>query len=278
MKNNTVIFANKIRYYTIDMIQHLGFGHIGGALSAVDCLAVLYEPESGFLKIDPKNPEWSERDYFILSKGHAGPALYATLAIRGYFDIEKLHTLNQAGTMLPSHVDRLKTPGIDMTAGSLGQGFGAAVGIAVGARLRDKNQRVYCMVGDGELNEGQCWEAVQVAAHQQLNNLILFVDYNKKQLDGLSDNINRSFDYVKKFEAFGWESVMIDGHDHKELYKTIQKAQKSDKPVAIILDTIKGKGVEFLEKIDDHHLRIDSDEKKVALENSKEYYAENMEK
>ena len=267
-------FAHGIRYYTIDMITNIGFGHIGGALSTVDCLAVLYAPKEGLLKIDPKNPKWDERDYFVMSKGHAGPALYATLAFRGFFDIKLLHTLNQPGTTLPSHVDRLKTPGVDMTAGSLAQGFGAAVGIATGARLKNKNQKVYCIVGDGELNEGQCWEAVQVAAHQKLNNLIVFVDNNNKQLDGLSANICESFDFVEKFNAFGWNALRINGHDQEQIREQILKAQKQSKPTAIVMDTIKGKGVEYLESIDDHHLRIDTDEKKELLNNAKKYYAE----
>ena len=267
-------FAHGIRYYTIDMIMNIGFGHIGGALSVVDCLAVLYTPEEGLLKIDPKNPKWDERDYFIMSKGHAGPALYATLAFRGFFDTKLLHTLNQPGTTLPSHVDRLKTPGVDMTAGSLAQGFGAAIGIATGARLKNKNQKVYCIVGDGELNEGQCWEAIQVAAHQKLNNLIVFVDNNKKQLDGISADICESFDFVEKFNAFGWNALRIDGHNQQQIREQILRAQKQSKPTAIVMDTIKGKGVEYLESIDDHHLRIDTDEKKEFLNIAKKYYAE----
>ena len=267
-------FAHGIRYYTIDMIMNIGFGHIGGALSVVDCLAVLYTPEEGLLKIDPKNPKWDERDYFVMSKGHAGPALYATLAFRGFFDTKLLHTLNQPGTTLPSHVDRLKTPGVDMTAGSLAQGFGAAIGIATGARLKNKNQKVYCIVGDGELNEGQCWEAIQVAAHQKLNNLIVFVDNNKKQLDGISADICESFDFVEKFNAFGWNALRIDGHNQQQIREQILRAQKQSKPTAIVMDTIKGKGVEYLESIDDHHLRIDTDEKKEFLNIAKKYYAE----
>ncbi|MGL4563425.1 MAG: transketolase [Brevinema sp.] len=258
----TELFAYKVRYYLTDMISNLGFGHIGGSLSVVDVLSVLYAPEEGIIKIDPKNPKKEDRDYFVLSKGHAGPALYATLAIRGYFDLKELRSLNQPHTKLPSHVDRLKTVGVDMTAGSLGQGFGAAVGIALGARYQNKGQKVFCIVGDGELNEGQCWEAIQVAAHQKLNNLVVFVDENKKQLDGLSDHINKSFDFVKKFEAFGWKSVRVNGHDEKQLRSAIAQLSSSDTPLAIIMETIKGKGIPFLEQIDDHHFRIDSDEKK----------------
>ncbi len=270
-------FAHEIRYYTIDMIIHMGFGHIGGALSIIDCLAVLYAPEEGLLKIDPKHPRWDERDYFVMSKGHAGAALYATLASREFFDLKILHTLNQPGTILPSHVDRLKTPGVDMTAGSLAQGFGASVGIAAGARLKNKNQKVYCIVGDGELNEGQCWEAIQVAAHQKLNNLIVFVDDNKKQLDGISSDICEAFDFVQKFDAFGWNAVRVDGHDHQQLRKQILKAHEQSKPTVIVMTTIKGKGIEFLENINDHHLRIDTDEKKELLNNAKKYYAKKAE-
>ncbi|MGL4676125.1 MAG: transketolase [Brevinema sp.] len=269
-------YASAVRYHIIDMIRHLGFGHIGGSLSAVDCLSVLYTPEEGLLKIDPKNPQWEERDFFVLSKGHAGPALYSCLAIRGYFDKAILHTLNQPHTTLPSHVDRTKTPGVDMTAGSLAQGFGAAVGIAIGAKLRGKSQKVYCMVGDGELNEGQCWEAAQVAAHQKLNNFVLFIDNNNKQLDGKSEDICNSFSFENKFRAFGWNALSIDGHDHDAIHSTTISAFTQSKPTAIILNTVKGKGVEFLEQIDDHHLRIDTEDKKIALTNAQDYYATQM--
>ncbi|MGL5955635.1 MAG: transketolase [Brevinema sp.] len=272
----TQTYASTVRYHIIDMITHLGFGHIGGALSAVDCLSVLYAPEEGLLKIDPTNPTWEDRDFFVLSKGHAGPALYSCLAVRGYFDKTTLHTLNQPHTILPSHVDRTKTPGVDMTAGSLAQGFGAAVGIAIGAQLRGKGQKVYCMVGDGELNEGQCWEAAQVAAHRQLTNLILFIDNNDKQLDGKSENICRSFSFEEKFTAFGWHAVTIDGHDLSAIRSTAISAFDQAKPTAIILNTIKGKGVELLEQIDDHHLRIDTEDKKTALKCAQDYYAEQI--
>lgn len=267
-------YAHMIRYYVVDMIQNLGFGHIGGALSCVDCLAVLYEPEKGLLKYDPKNPHLSDRDYFVLSKGHAGPALYATLAVSGFFDLKTLLTLNQPHTTLPSHVDRLKTPGVDMTAGSLGQGIGAAVGIACGARLNNNNQKVYCIVGDGELNEGQCWEAIQVAAHQKLNNLVVFIDNNKKQLDGKSNMICEPFNFVDKFTAFGWNTVEVDGHNHQAIYDAVQQGLTQEKPIAIVMNTTKGKGVEYLETIDDHHLRIDTDEKKEILQKARQYYAD----
>ncbi|MGL4388175.1 MAG: transketolase [Brevinema sp.] len=274
LMTQTELFAYKVRYYLTDMISHLGFGHIGGSLSVVDVLSVLYAPEEGIMKIDPKNPKKEDRDYFVLSKGHAGPALYATLAIRGYFDLKELHSLNQIHTTLPSHVDRLKTLGVDMTAGSLGQGLGAAVGIALGARQLKKGQKVFCIVGDGELNEGQCWEAIQVAAHQKLNNLIVFVDDNKKQLDGLCNHINKSFDFVKKFDAFGWNAVRVNGHDYTELHTAIAQSKSSNAPLAIIMDTVKGKGISFLEQIDDHHLRIDSDEKKKSLQEALKLFKE----
>ncbi len=269
-------YASEVRFHIIDMIMNLGFGHIGGALSAVDALAVLYAPEEGLLKVDPKNPQWQDRDYFVLSKGHAGPALYSCLAVRGFFDKKLLHTINHLHTTLPSHVDRLKTPGIDMTAGSLGQGFGAAVGIALGIKIKNKSQKVYCMVGDGELNEGQCWEAAQVAAHNKLNNFVLFVDNNKKQLDGKSENINQAFSFEEKFKSFGWNAITVDGHDCEAIKSAITKGFKQSQPTALILDTIKGKGVKFLETIDDHHLRIDSDEKKLALNQAKDFFAEQI--
>ena len=245
-----------IRIQTIKGIASAGFGHIGGSASIADVLAVLY---GAVMKIDPSNPDWEDRDWLVLSKGHAGPALYATLALKGYFPMEWLETINKPGTNLPSHCDRLKTPGIDMTTGSLGQGLSAAAGIAMGNKLKSKQNYTYCILGDGEIQEGQVWEAVQSAAHFKLNNLIVFIDSNKKQLDGRIKEICEPFDTEAKFRAFGWNAHTVKGYDVAEIYDAINLSKTSvDKPSVIVLDTIKGLGVNFAEEVDfNHYLVID---------------------
>lgn len=236
-------FAAEIRVATLEEFKALGFGHVGGAMSIVDTLAVLY---GGAMKIDPKNPKWEDRDTFILSKGHAGPSLYATLALKGYFDKEVLLTLNQGGTILPSHCDKNLTPGIDMTTGSLGQGISAGIGIALGNRLKKKDCYSYVMLGDGEMNEGQVWEAVLFANQKKLDNLIVFIDYNKHQLDGSTEEVMDLGDLRQKFEDFGWDAQSIDGHDTEVIYNAIQNAKAAKgKPSVIVLNTIKGKGCTY---------------------------------
>ncbi|PLS01363.1 transketolase [Neobacillus cucumis] len=247
-------FRDEIRLMTLKELQHLGFGHYGGSLSIVEALAVLY---GDVMKVDPNNPNWEERDYFILSKGHGGPGLYATLALKGYFPLDVLYTLNQNGTTLPSHPDRNLTPGVDMTTGSLGQGISAAVGVALSHKLSNQDNFTYCIVGDGELNEGECWEAFQFAAHHKLNHLFVFVDDNKKQLDGPTKDIIDPLDFEQKFKAFGFYTMKVDGRSLEQIYEAIQRGkEQSDQPVAIILDTIKAQGVPYLEeKADNHHIR-----------------------
>ena len=238
-------FAAQIRLETLREFKELGFGHIGGSLSIVDLLAVLY---GKVLKYDPKNPQWEDRDFFVSSKGHAGPAIYATLALKGFFPLEMLMTLNHNGTKLPSHCDRNKTPGIDMTTGSLGQGVSTAIGMAVGTKLDKKDNRVYLVIGDGEADEGQCWEGFMFAAHHKLDNLICFIDDNKRQLDGYTKDICNPIDFVAKLDSFGWNAVRVDGSSVTEIYNAIVNAKKvTGKPSAIILDTIKGQGVKFVE-------------------------------
>ncbi|MEI2465750.1 transketolase [Niallia taxi] len=248
------LFRDEIRLKTLKELYNLGFGHYGGSLSIVEALAVLY---GKVMKIDPENPNWEERDYFILSKGHGGPSLYATLAAKGYFPEDLLYTLNQNGTKLPSHPDKNLTPGVDMTTGSLGQGISAAVGVALSHKLAHKDNYTYCIVGDGELNEGQCWEAFQFAAHHRLNQLVVLVDDNKKQLDGLTKDIIDPLDFVEKFNAFGFYVRRVDGASVQEIYEAIEKGKAQNaKPIAIILDTVKGQGVPYLEeKADNHHIR-----------------------
>lgn len=251
-------FATEIRYHTVSNLNQLGFGHYGGSLSIVEVLAALY---GEIMDITVQNFSSHERDHFILSKGHAGPALYSTLYLKGFFDYEFLTSLNQNGTRLPSHPDRNLTPGVDMTTGSLGQGMSVATGLAYGQKIRNSPHFIFTLVGDGELNEGQCWEAAQFAAHHQLNNLILFVDDNKKQLDGKTEDICQTFDFVEKFTSFGWESVRVDGSDISQILNVILKVKSSSskKPKCIVLDTIKGQGVELLEKMENnHHLRLDA--------------------
>ncbi|PKG24627.1 transketolase [Niallia nealsonii] len=256
---------DQIRLLTLKELHHLGFGHYGGSLSIVEALAVLY---GGVMKIDSKNPKWEERDYFILSKGHGGPSLYATLALKGFFPEAVLYTLNQNGTKLPSHPDRNLTPGVDMTTGSLGQGISAAVGVALSHKLSDRQNNTYCIVGDGELNEGQAWEAFQFAAHHRLHHLFVLVDDNKKQLDGPTKEIIDPLDFIAKFTAFGFYTLSVDGSSISEIYEAIEKGKaQGEKPVAIILDTVKGQGVTYLEKkADNHHIRPTKEDEEAILE------------
>ena len=256
--------AKDIRISMLKMLVNLGFGHFGGSLSVVETLAVLY---GGVMKIDPKNPDWDERDYMVLSKGHAGPALYAALAIKGYFPREELMTLNINGTHLPSHPDRLLTKGVDATTGSLGQGVSLATGIAMAEKISGKDNRVFTILGDGELNEGQCWEAFQFIAHHNLNNLTVFVDYNKLQLDGTLEEIIKPFSLTEKFKAFGFDSVEVKGDDIEGIYNLVKnKRGENERPLAIILNTKKGQGVEYIENLkNSHHLRL-TDEIKAEIE------------
>lgn len=256
---------DQIRLWTLKELDHLGFGHYGGSLSIVEALAVLY---GEVMNIDPENPDDPDRDYFILSKGHGGPALYATLAVKGFIDFDWLYTLNQNGTKLPSHPDRNLTPGVEMTTGSLGQGISVAAGVALSNKLANRNSYTYTIVGDGELNEGQCWEAVQFAAHHQLANLFVLVDDNKKQLDGPTMDICNPFDFEEKFRAFGFKAKRVDGADPGAILQAIQEGKaQSTKPVAIILDTVKGQGVPYLEeKADNHHVRPSAEDQKAIEE------------
>ena len=256
--------ASKIRINTLKSLTHLGFGHYGGSLSVVEVLAVLY---GGVMNINPEDPNWKGRDYFVLSKGHAGPALYATLALKGFFPVEEIYTLNQNGTNLPSHPDRLKTKGVDATTGSLGQGISIATGIATALKMDKKSNRVFSIIGDGEINEGQCWEAFQFIAHHNLNNLTVFLDYNKQQLDGTLEEIIKPFSFENKLKAFGFDTITVKGDNIKEIYETVKSPRKeNEKPLFVILDTVKGQGVEYIEKMkNSHHLRL-TDELKKEIE------------
>lgn len=234
------IFSKKIQIEVVNMIADLGVGHLGGSLSITDVLAILYGKH---LKYDPMNPAWKERDYFVLSKGHSGPALYATLALKGFFPVSELATLNRPHTNLPSHCDRLKTTGIDMTCGSLGQGCSAAAGIALALKMNKKENDVYVVMGDGEIQEGQVWEAALFAAQHKLDNLYGFVDDNKLQLDGFTDDICSLGDIVDKYRSFGWYAQTVDGHDVAAIDQAIERAkEQKGKPSMIVLDTVKGNG------------------------------------
>lgn len=259
-------FAKQIRINTVECIGSLGVGHIGGSLSIADVLAVLY---GKYMNVNPKEPKMEGRDRLVCSKGHAGPAIYAVLAEKGYFPKSELLTLNQGGTNLPSHCDMNKTIGVDMTAGSLGQGLSAAVGIAIGAKLKNDGATSYAIIGDGESQEGQIWEAAMYAAHAKLDNLIVFTDYNKLQLDGTIADINDIEPLADKWRAFNWEVVEVeDGNDVVQIDKAIEKVKNiKDKPKMIILHTVKGKGVSFVENayVGSHSMSVDAEKVAIAV-------------
>lgn len=271
-KDEILVLEDKcrhIRRLIIDEIGNLGVGHVGGSLSIVEALVVLYYK---VMNIDPANPKMEGRDRFILSKGHAGPALYAVLADRGYFDVSELNTLNKPETRLPSHCDMLKTRGVDMTAGSLGQGISCAVGIAKASQIKKDNAYIYSIIGDGESQEGQVWEAALTAAQFRLNNLIAFTDNNGMQIDGNTRDIVGIEPVADKWKAFGWNVTAIDGHDIAAIYNAIAEAKKSmDKPTMIVLNTIKGKGVSFIEAMGakNHSMPVSEEQRIKALEELK---------
>ncbi len=260
--------ATQIRINILEMIGKLGVGHIGGSLSIAEVLSVLYFK---VMRIDPKNPNWEKRDRFVLSKGHAGPALYSTLLELGYFPREWIDTLNKPNTNLPSHCDRLKTPGVDMTAGSLGQGLSVAVGMAIFAKRNLPEVTIYALIGDGEAQEGQIWEALMYAGNHKLHNLIVFMDYNKMQIDDYVENLNSLEPLTDKFKAFKWNVYSIDGHDVENIYNSIMSAKsQTERPTMIILNTIKGKGADFCEgKLSNHNMPVTEEQWKSAVEKLK---------
>lgn len=242
-------FAAEIRITLLQELKDRGFGHIGGSLSVCDVLAVLYGKVMNYKVEDPK---WADRDKLVCSKGHAGPAVYATLALKGFFPKEELSTLNRPGTHLPSHCDKNKTTGIDCTTGSLGQGTSQAVGMALGDKIKGRSSRTFLIVGDGELDEGQCWEAAMFTAGKKVNNLVWIIDDNKKQLDGPTAEILPTFDFRAKFEAFGFDAVRVKGNDVEALYEALTRPV-GDKPLAIIMDNVKGSGVRAVEETASNH-------------------------
>lgn len=240
--------AKEVRTNIVTMIHKAQSGHPGGSLSATDILTALYFDE---LNVDPLNPKWDNRDRFILSKGHVCPVLYTCLAMRGYFPMDVLGTLRQEGSILQGHPDMKKCPGIDISTGSLGQGLSVGVGMALAAKRDGKDYRVFVLVGDGEAQEGQIYEALATANKYELDNLIIFVDNNNLQNDGTCDEIMPTLSLATKFQAFGLDTYSIDGHDMEEIVNTLGtiKSNKTNKPKAIICKTVKGKGVSFMENV-----------------------------
>ncbi len=237
--------AKAMRIDILQMITKAESGHTGGSLSIADLLALLWFHE---MRVDPANPKMADRDRFVLSKGHGAPCLYAALAERGYFPKEELWHLRQVGAMLQGHPDMKHTPGVDMTTGSLGQGFSAACGMALAAKMDRAPWRVYAVLGDGELEEGQIWEAAMLAAHYHLDHLTAFIDNNGLQIDGKITDVMSSVPIDKKFEAFGWHVIGADGHDVAALHAAIEEAKETTgRPTMIVMKTVKGKGVPEIE-------------------------------
>lgn len=252
-------FALRIRMAALEAIHSIGSGHVGGVMSISDALAVLYGRE---MRVNPADPKWPDRDMLVMSKGHAGPAVYATLALMGFFPYEELKTLNRGGTRLPSHCDRNKTPGVDVTTGSLGQGTSQAAGVALGDQLKGRKSRTFLIVGDGEAQEGQCWEAFEFAAAKKLGNLVVFIDWNKRQLDGYLDEVLPMGDFAKKMEAFGFDTVTVDGGDVEAIAAALERTRAGgEKPYAIVLDSIKGHGVKEVEETRGNHSMPVNDER-----------------
>jgi transketolase len=241
--------AKEVRKSIIKMTFEAKSGHPGGSLSATEILTYLYFKE---LNIDPSNPNWPERDRFVLSKGHATPALYSVLALRGFFNPDLLHGFRRINSLLQGHAVN-HVPGVDITAGSLGQGLSNAIGLALAARIDKLSYRVFAMIGDGESDEGSIWEAALSASHLKLSNLIVFLDRNMIQLDGFTEEILSLGDLEDKFRAFGWSAITINGHSFEEIRKALEWAKSAQGPKMIVARTIKGKGVKFMENNPEYH-------------------------
>lgn len=241
----------RIRSCVLRVLKAKKGGHLGGSLSIVELLSTLY---TRHLHFDPANPQNPDRDYLVLSKGHAGPGLYSALSVFGFFPEAELTSMNEGGSRFPSHPDRTRTPGVDATTGSLGQGISVAAGLGYALKLEKKDQYVYAIVGDGEMNEGQFWEAVQFIANYRLNRVIVLIDNNKRQLDGYTKDVMNPFDAAKKMEAFGFAVRTAAGADERDISEAIDWAKGvQDQAVCIVLDTIKGQGVPYFEKMADNH-------------------------
>ena len=250
--------ANEVRKDIVTAVHAAKAGHPGGSLSAADIYTYLYFEE---MNIDPKDPKKADRDRFVLSKGHTAPGYYSTLAHRGFFPVEDLTTLRKVGSYLQGHPDMKHIPGVDMSSGSLGQGISAAVGMAISAKLSDDDYRVYTLLGDGEIQEGQVWEASMLAGHRKLDNLVVIVDNNNLQIDGKITDVNSPYPIDKKFEAFNFHVINIDGNDFDQIEAAFKEARKTKgMPTAIIAKTIKGKGVSFMEDQAGWHGKAPNDE------------------
>lgn len=257
--------TKEVRKGIIEAVYSNKSGHPGGSLSIADILTVLYFNQ---MNIDEKNPKWEDRDRLVLSKGHCAPVLYSTLANRGFFDVEKLKTFRNLESNLQGHPDMNKVPGVDMTSGSLGQGLSAANGMAIAGKMDNKNYRVYCILGDGEIEEGQIWEAAMTANKYKLDNLCVIVDNNNLQIDGTIEEVMSSYPIDEKFKSFGFQVININGHNIQEIIDAFDVAKNvKGKPTCIIAKTIKGKGVSFMENKAEWHGKAPSEEEyKIAIE------------
>ena len=257
--------ATEVRVNILKMLAKAGSGHSGGSLSAVEILTALYFSK---MRHDPKNPYWEDRDKFVLSKGHGAPVLYAVLGLSGYFSTDHFDTLRKLGSILKGHPNSTTTPGVEVCTGSLGQGLSQANGLAVAAKLDKRNTRVYVLLGDGEIQEGQVWEAAMTARHYKLSNVCAIIDHNGLQIDGPVVEIMNINPIKEKWEAFGWHTIEVDGHNFDEIFSALDEADGvSDKPTAIIARTVKGKGVSFMEgKVEYHGASPTPEELERALE------------
>ena len=268
--------ANEVRKGIVTSVHSAKAGHPGGSLSAADMFTYLYFEE---MNIDPKNPKWEDRDRFVLSKGHTAPGLYSVLANRGYFPVEDLTTLRKLGSSLQGHPCMQETPGVDMSSGSLGQGISAAVGMALAAKMDNKDYRVYTLLGDGEIQEGQVWEASMFAGAHKLDNLVVIVDNNGLQIDGKVEDVCSVYPIDKKFEAFNFKTININGHDFDEIRKALDEAKATKgMPTAIIMHTVKGKGVSFMEDNAGWHGKAPNDEEYATAMADLDKISEQLEK
>ena len=271
-KKQLSLTANRVRQHIIEGTFNAKSGHPGGSLSAADVITYLYFKE---MKVDPSNPKWEDRDRFVLSKGHAAPALYGALAIKGFFPEDEIKNLRKPTSFLQGHPDMKGIPGVDMSTGSLGQGISCAVGMALAGKVTGSDYRVYSVLGDGEIQEGQVWEAAMFAANKKLDNLMIFIDNNNLQIDGTMEEVNSPYPIPEKFQAFGWNTVEIDGHDFDQIEAAVAEAKNAkDKPTAVIMHTVKGKGVSFMEhQVGWHGVAPNAEQYENAMNELKAQYA-----
>ena len=275
-KKQLAITATKARMLALDMVHTAASGHIGGSLSSLDALTVLYFNK---LRVDPQNPHDPERDRFVLSKGHCSPALYATLALRGFFPVEDCKLFRSIKGHMSGHAEMHHVPGVEMSTGSLGQGISVAVGMALAGKIDGKGYRVYSLLGDGECQEGQVWEAAMAAAKYKLDNLCAIIDHNGLQIDGRNDDVMPVMPLDKKFEAFNWNVLSVNGHDYDALSDAFDKAaaMNNGKPTVVIMETIKGKGVSYMENNAGWHGKAPNDEQYAVAISELEAYLKELE-